>query len=124
VKTQSYTHKVGRLGEDLAARYLQSQGYIILERNYRCQEGEIDLVAMDGSCLAFVEVRTRRSTRFGTPEESITLKKKAKLLSAAQSYVAEKGWEGFWRIDLLAIEVSPKGSIRRINLVKNAVEEQ
>ena len=124
MKTQSYTHKVRRLGEDLAARYLQSQGYIILERNYRCQEGEIDLVAMDGSCLAFVEVRTRRSTRFGTPEESITLKKKAKLLSAAQSYVAEKGWEGFWRIDLLAIEVSPKGSIRRINLVKNAVEEQ
>lgn len=124
MKAQSYTHKVGRLGEDLAARYLQSQGYVILERNYRCQGGEIDLVAMDGSCLVFVEVRTRRSTRFGTPEESVTPWKKARLLLAAQSYVAEKGWEGFWRIDLLAIEVSPKGSVKRINLIKNAVEEQ
>ncbi len=120
----SNTRRIGRLGEDLAARYLQSQGYRILERNYRCRDGEIDLVAVDGSCLVFVEVRTRRSTRFGTPEESVTPWKKDKLLRAAQSYVAERGWEGFWRIDLLAIEISPKGSIKRINLVKNAVEEQ
>ncbi len=115
---------IGRLGEDLAARYLQSQGYTILERNYRCQGGEIDLVAVEGSCLVFVEVRTRRSRRFGTPEESVTPWKKERLLRAAQSYVAERGWEGFWRIDLLAIEVSPRGSVRRINLIKNAVEEQ
>lgn len=124
MKARNYNNKVGRLGEDLAARYLQSQGYVILERNYRCQGGEVDLVAKEGSFLVFVEVRTRCSSRFGTPEESVTPWKKARLLFAAQSYVAEKNWDGFWRIDLLAIEVSPRGSIKRINLIKNAVEEQ
>jgi putative endonuclease len=123
VKGRNCTREVGRLGEDLAARYLQKQGYTILERNYRCQGGEIDLVAKNGDFLVFVEVRLRRSPRFGTPEESITPWKKARLLLAAQSYVAERGWDGFWRIDLLAIELSPKGSVRRINLIKNAVEE-
>lgn len=114
---------LGRLGEDLAARYLRGRGYEIIERNYRCQAGEIDIVAKDGSWLVFVEVRTRTGRYFGTPEESITPAKKAHLLLAAQTYADEKGWDGYWRIDVVAIELSPQGSLRRIHLIQNAVEE-
>jgi len=115
--------ELGRLGEDLAARYLQGQGYEILQRNYRCQAGEIDIVARDGSWLVFVEVRTRTGHYFGTPEESITSAKKSHLLLAGQTYVDERGWDGYWRIDVVAIELSPQGSLRRIHLIRNAVEE-
>jgi hypothetical protein len=67
-----YKRQLGRRGEDLATAYLRQQGYVILARNWRCPVGEIDIVAREGEILAFVEVRTRRGDRFGTPEESIT----------------------------------------------------
>ena len=63
------------LGEAAAAQYLAHVGYTIVERNYRCRTGEIDLVAWDGDQLVFVEVRTCSSARFGTPEESVTRSK-------------------------------------------------
>jgi len=62
----------GILGEKLARGFIEKQGYHIHETNYRCPEGEINIVAGDGDCLVFVEVRTKRSLEFGTPEESIT----------------------------------------------------
>ena len=66
---------VGRYGEDLAARYLTAEGFVILERNWRCELGEIDIVARDGDALVVCEVKTRRGLNYGSPLESITYRK-------------------------------------------------
>jgi len=113
--------ELGQLGEELAVRYLRGQGYLIRERNWRCPLGEMDIVAEDGDCLAFVEVRTRRGRELGTPEESITQVKRSRLIEVAQTYLQEHDWPGDWRIDVLAVEMSPQGDLRRVNLIKNAV---
>jgi putative endonuclease len=113
--------KLGRQGEDLAAAQLCKQGYVIYERNYRCPRGEIDIVARDGACLVFVEVRTRRGREYGSPEESITPAKQAKLIELAQTYVQENNWEGDWRIDVVAVEMSRAGKLLRVEVIQNAV---
>ena len=74
---------VGGLGEDFAVYYLESCGYRIIERNFRCRLGEIDLIAQDGKTLVFVEVKTRRSRRYGSPQEAVTTAKQAKLRTVA-----------------------------------------
>jgi putative endonuclease len=103
---------LGRWGEDQAIQHLRSRGCPIVARNWRCAAGEVDVIVQDGDCLAFVEVRTRRGRAYGSPEESITPKKLARMVAVAQSYVYEQGWEGDWRLDVVAIELhaghSPK----------------
>jgi putative endonuclease len=112
---------LGKRGEDLAAQHLVAQGYEIVARNWRCEHGELDLVAADGHCLAFVEVRTRRGQVMGTPEESITLAKQAKLVDLAQAYVQAHDWPGHWRIDVIAIEMDRRGRLLRVDHYENAV---
>ena len=113
---------LGRRGETLAAERLGALGYSIVQRNYRCSAGEIDLVARCGETWVFVEVRTRRSARFGTPEESITLRKRAHLIAAAQHYLQDHALESVaWRIDAVAVELSPAGKVRRVDVIENAV---
>jgi len=114
--------QLGDFGERAARGYLQKRGYEIMESNFRCPVGEIDIVARDKDGLVFVEVRTRRGTRFGTPEESITPAKKAKLIELAESYIQQhEGLDLSWRIDVVAIEVGRGGEISRIELIENAV---
>ena len=115
---------LGKLGEDLAARRLAALGYVIGARNWRCATGEIDLVTERADTLIFVEVRTRRGDRFGTPEESITPRKRAKLTSAALTYLDEHAaTDRAWRIDVVAIEIGPRGEVARFALIENAIEE-
>ena len=78
---------VGAYGERLAARYLAESGMQILDRNWRCDEGEIDIVAMDVTCLVIVEVKTRRSLGFGSPVEAVTAVKAARLRRLAGRWV-------------------------------------
>ncbi len=78
----------GAEAERLAARFLQQQGLILLEQNYRCRYGEIDLVMRDGAALVFVEVRLRTSKGFGGAAASITAAKQAKLIRTAQHYLS------------------------------------
>jgi putative endonuclease len=113
--------RLGRLGEDLAARHLAAQGYEIVDRNWRCREGELDIVARDGECLAMVEVRTRRGTALGSPEESITPAKQQRLVVLADAYVMAHDWSGYWRIDVVAIEMDRRGKLLRIDHYENAV---
>lgn len=80
---------VGDWGEDLVARFVAEQGWEVLDRNWRCPAGEIDLVARDGTTLVFVEVKTRRSTRFGSPVEAVTRAKLARLRRLAWTYVKD-----------------------------------
>ncbi len=116
--------EVGNLGEKLAADFLQKNGYCVLETNYRCPEGEIDIVASCKDCLIFVEVRTKRGVQFGSPEESITRAKMARLRAVAAHYrQAHVNLPDSWRIDVVAVELSHKQEVRRIELIENAVGE-
>ena len=115
---------LGQLGEELAVQHLKSLGYLILKRNYRCQHGEVDIIARDQERLAFVEVRARRGTAFGTPEESVTPRKQERLATVARSYLQETGYADVdWGIDVVAVELTPRGGLRRIELIRNAVVE-
>ena len=117
-------HALGKRGEDYAAQYLTDRGYVLCARNWRCSVGEIDLVTEQAGRLIFVEVRTRRGDRLGTPEESITPAKRAKLIAAAQTYLDEHGQtDRDWRIDVVAIEIGPLGEVKRCTLIENAIEE-
>lgn len=122
--TPSYRRRLGIRGEKLAQAFLRSRGYHILEANYRCPEGEIDLIATSGECLAFVEVRTRRGSRGGSPEESVTAQKKKRLEALAQGYLqSHENLPAQWRIDVVAVELDEKGRVSRLELIENAVEE-
>lgn len=81
---------LGRWGEQLAVERLQAKGYTILERNVRFRTAELDIVAQDGDVLVFIEVRTRRGTRWGTAAESITWRKRQKLREAALCYLEQR----------------------------------
>ena len=117
----NHRQRLGRLGEDLAARHLAAKGYKIMARNWRCREGELDIVAQDGECLALVEVRTRRGTAVGSPEESITPAKQERLITLADAYVQAHDWPGDWRIDVVAIEMDRRGNLLRIDHYENAI---
>lgn len=115
----------GYAGERLAAGFLRGRGYSVLETNYRTRGGEIDIVAMDGKCLVFVEVRTRKSLSFGTPEESISAVKMNRIRMTARQYLQEReGLPEDWRIDVVAIELDKSGKPERIELFQNAVGEE
>ncbi len=112
----------GILGEKLAQDFLKKRGYRILETNYRCPRGEIDIIARHNESLVFVEVRTKMSLNFGSPEESITQTKRAKIKAAATHYQqTHRNLPQLWRIDMVAVELNKKGKISRIELIENAV---
>lgn len=114
----------GKMGENLACEFLGNNGYHILERNYRCPEGEIDIVARQQNTLVFVEVRTKTSRIFGRPEESITPVKAARLKTLAARYgQSHPGLPDTWRIDVVAIEMNKNGSASRIEIIENAVSD-
>lgn len=95
---------LGNRGEGLAARYLETQGHVILERQFRVRFGEIDLVTRDGDEIVFVEVKLRRSTAHGFPEEVVTPTKLHRLEIAAEAYLQAKACEReSYRFDVIAI---------------------
>jgi putative endonuclease len=115
--------ETGALGERIAYDFLGKNGYDILETNYRCQEGEIDIIARQADTLVFVEVRTKRSRIFGSPEESITRVKKERLQILAERYGQEhENLPYNWRIDVVAIQMDKSGRVSRIELIENAVD--
>jgi putative endonuclease len=117
--------ETGILGEKLAKDYLKKRGYRIRETNYRCPEGEVDIIAEHGDYLVFVEVKTRRSLEFGSPEESITAAKRERLRAVAAHYQqAHDNLPRQWRIDVVAIELDPKNKPSRLELFENAVGEE
>jgi putative endonuclease len=116
-------HEIGNLGERIAVTYLKNNGYDILETNYRCPYGEIDIIARNATTLVFVEVRTKTSYIYGTPEESITRTKMKHLLAVADHYTAERpDLPEEQRIDVIAIRLDPNGQLGNIEHIENAVE--
>jgi putative endonuclease len=95
---------------------------VISWTNYRCPEGEIDIIAQQEDTLVFIEVRTKRSKQFGSPEESITPTKMKRLRVVAAHYGQNRdGLPASWRIDVVAIQMDRKGRASRIELIENAV---
>src|SRR5688572_33451085 len=95
---------LGAYGERLAARYLEDRGLQVLDRNWRCAHGEVDLVARDGDCLVFCEVKTRRTDRFGAPVEAVTWHKAARLRRLAAAWLQEHEVRGGRvRIDVIGV---------------------
>lgn len=111
--------EIGKYGENLAKKYLENLGYKILDMNYKYSRyGEIDIVALYKNELCFVEVKTRRNNKFGTPMEAITKDKLIKIQLSAKNYIQEKKpkFEKF-RIDAISIEL--KENKEEITHIKN-----
>lgn len=107
--------------EALAEAYLRRRGYRILARNFRCRMGELDLVALDGDELVFVEVRSRTSEAYGAPEESIIRRKQKRLRRTAEYYLLHTGQtDAFCRFDVLGVVLDEAGRVRRIEHLKAA----
>lgn len=106
---------VGRFGEDVAARHLSAVGFELLDRNWRCCDGELDIVARDGSALVFVEVKTRSTSAFGEPAEAVGRVKQARLRRLAMRWIEEQRDAGapFWgdiRFDVVSVvRLAPGG---------------
>ncbi|MCK4697204.1 MAG: YraN family protein [Dehalococcoidia bacterium] len=116
------SREIGALGEKIAAEHLTGLGYVIRERNFRSREGEIDIIAEKDDFLVFIEVRTRTSSSYGTPEESVTAQKKERLLALAEAYMEDRDdLPPSWRIDVVALELGPKGKVSRLELIENAI---
>ena len=113
---------LGRTGERLAAEELSRRGYHILEKNFRCSYGEIDLVAEDAQDLIFVEVKTRRGSAYGLPEEAVTLRKQRKIVQVASYYLdLHTCSERSWRIDVVAVQLDRGGKPEEIRVYQHAV---
>lgn len=111
---------LGKFGEDLATKYLQKQGYKIIERNFKKKYGEIDIVAQVDESLVFIEVKTRFTSKYGLPEEAITPWKLKSLVKSAEYYKRlHPELPDLLRIDFIGVEFLENGKIKEIKLIKN-----
>jgi putative endonuclease len=116
------TTSIGRQGEDLAVVWLGAHGYAIVVRNYRRRFGEVDIIARQGDDLVFIEVKTRSSSRFGSPFEAVTLKKQRQLSRIAKDYLARnKIMDTSCRFDVLSI-VLANDRPPEVDVIVNAFE--
>ena len=112
--------QTGQQGEAIAAGYFIERGFRILDRNWRCPTGELDIVMEKNDTLIFVEVRTRRGHRYGTAEESVTPSKQARLIELAHSYIQlTQPPHQQWRIDIAAVHLGQ--GTPQVNHLENAV---
>ncbi len=111
-------HTLGRLAEDLAAKYLVAIGWRVLARNVRNQYGELDIVAADVKAkdLVIVEVRCRTKNKIQDAIDSISYRKMRALLRASNEYIDAINWLGFWRIDLIAVTIDEKDNLENWEL--------
>lgn len=112
------SHITGRVGEELAIKYLQNKGYKIIEKNFQCRQGEIDIIAKDKDEIVIIEVKTRKCLEYGKPAEAVDKNKRKHIYKAAQYYLYIKKLEkAYVRIDV--IEVYIKENKYYINHIKN-----
>jgi len=110
----------GDYGEELACRYLTKKNYHIIERNYSCKTGEVDIIASDGDLIAFIEVKTRHRTDYGYPCEAVDRKKQLRLVKTAQFYLKTHTWYAGLQPRMDIIEILLKGDDVFIRHLENA----
>ncbi|MDS1029931.1 YraN family protein [Bacillota bacterium LX-D] len=114
------TRVIGKLGEELAAKFLEEHGYKILTKNFSCKLGEIDLIAQESGQVVFIEVKARSTISFGLPQEFVNYKKQSKIRQVALYYLMKYHSENFsCRFDVVAM-VLVQGKAKKIELIKNA----
>lgn len=112
--------EIGKEGEDFAAKYLQDNGYEIIDRNYMCKQGEIDIIAKDKQEYVFVEVKTRQNLRYGQPSEAVNPRKQKHIWNATKYYVySHKLENAYIRFDV--IEIYKKGKQLYLNHIKQII---
>lgn len=113
-------HEIGKIGEDLAVKYLEQNGYKILERNFECRQGEIDIIAIEKEEIVFIEVKTRTNQKYGKPIDAVNQTKQKHLIKSVQYYIYNRHLEDeFIRIDV--IEIYMYGNKYRINHIKQII---
>ena len=119
------TRRLGDWGERQAERHLREAGYRILDRNWRTEVGELDIIAEHQSTLVFVEVKARSTDRYGHPEEALTARKRRRLQRAAWTYLEQTDQlQANWRIDVIALVRGPEGNVARLEHFENALEAE
>lgn len=113
--------ELGKRGEDAAVQYIEKRGYRIVERNFTCELGEMDIVALDGKTLCFIEVKTLSSSAYGPPEIAVTVHKQRQLSKVALAYLNQNHLQDREaRFDVIAVTLSPGD--KRVELIKDAFE--
>jgi putative endonuclease len=116
-------NNIGKIGEEIAVQYLEENGYIILEKNLKFTFGEIDIIAEKNNYICFVEVKSRKTEKYGLPEEAITQFKKKKIIKVAQLYIKKKHIRNkLFRFDVISINFN-KCISRKIRHIKNAFSQ-
>lgn len=116
-----YKQEIGQNGENIAGNYLENEGYVIVERNFRCKQGEIDIIAIDKREIVFIEVKTRRNNKYGNPAEAVDNIKQKHIRKASKWYVHINNlYNYFIRFDV--IEIYFKKNSYRINHIKQAID--
>lgn len=116
---------IAKIGESLAAKHLKARGYRILAQNYRARRGEIDLIARDGEFIVFVEVKTRRSLKFGLPQAAVTLQKQRQISKVALAYLQSRNLlDAPCRFDVIAIHLSPQLELLKLEQIESAFDFQ
>ena len=114
---------IAKIGESAAAEYLKAHGYKILVQNYRFQRGEIDLIVQQGDRIVFVEVKTRRSLKFGLPQHAVTLKKQRQISKIALAYLKSQNiMDVPCRFDVIAIQLSPQLEVLQLEQIQSAFD--
>ena len=115
--------QIGKIGESLAAEHLKVQGYEIRAQNYRTRFGEIDLIVQKGRQIVFVEVKTRRSLKFGLPQAAVTPTKQKQISKIALDYLQTHNLlDAPCRFDVIAIFLSSKSELIKLHQIENAFE--
>ncbi|MDR1409440.1 MAG: YraN family protein [Oscillospiraceae bacterium] len=114
----------GKLGEDAAARHLESRGFVLLCRNYHTRYGEVDIIARDAQYLLFVEVKARGVQMWGTPAEAVTPEKQRKIIFAAQQYMQKNPLDLQPRFDAAEVYLNAAGVPRKLRWIQHAFETE
>ena len=116
---------IAKIGESLAAKHLKARGCKILAQNYRARRGEIDIVVRDGEFTVFVEVKTRRSLKFGLPQAAVTLQKQRQISKVALAYLQTQNLlDAPCRFDVIAIHLSPQLELLNLEQIESAFDFQ
>lgn len=119
----SFNKDIGNLGEEISQNFLIESGYTILDRNFRCKTGEIDIIAKDGNFICFIEVKTRCGNLFGSPCEAVTYSKQQRISTTAQMYILKKKlFRFYFRFDVIEVILDRENGSSSIKLIKNAFD--
>jgi len=114
-------NQLGKIGEGIALEYLKKKKYFVREINYRSFLGEIDLIGERSGEIVFIEVKTRKSTQYGYPEETVNSNKQKKIIKTASGYIAKKGLkEKNYRFDVILVIFSKTNCLEKIQHIENA----